>query len=197
MQVFGDLSSAKRTPLVLLHGGPGLSHDYLVPFADLTANASIPVILYDQLGNARSTHLKEKEPTFWTIDLFIDELENLLKHFKIEGAFDLAGHSWGGVLGSEFEVRRKPAGLKHLILSDSLASGKLWGEATRELIMGFPEEVGKGFAAGMKDPPAFLAALKAFHAVHGCTVRPMPAEVTYTLDRVFGLDGDPTVASAP
>lgn len=195
-KVFGDLSTSTRTPLIGLHGGPGLSHDYLVPLADLTAS-SIPVILYDQIGNGRSTHLREKPPTFWTIDLFIDELINLVTSLKIDGAFDLLGHSWGGVLASEFELRRAPAGLKHIILSSSLASGALWQQSTGQLLQAFPDDVKAGMGGGMKDPSAFIAALKKFQAVHVCTLNPVPEEVIYTLDRVFGADGDPTVASAP
>ena len=52
-KIYGELGS--RRPLVVVHGGPGISHDYLVPHSDLNVNASIPIILYDQIGNARST----------------------------------------------------------------------------------------------------------------------------------------------
>ena len=81
-KVFGDVANRSNTPLIALHGGPGLSHDYLLPLSDL-ADAGIPVIFYDQIGNARSTHLKSKPREFWTIDLFLDELENLLRHFNV------------------------------------------------------------------------------------------------------------------
>ncbi|KAI0319039.1 proline iminopeptidase [Amylostereum chailletii] len=197
-KVFGTLEGATRTPLVVLHGGPGLSHDYLLPIADLaTASPSIPVIFYDQLGNARSTHLKDKPPSFWTLDLFADELANLLAHLKIDAKFDLLGHSWGGILASEFEVRRQPTGLRHLILADSLASSALWGKSNGILLQEFPKDVQAAMGAGMKDPAAYYAALKVYHAKHGCTVEPLPKEVAYSLDRVFSPEGDPTVASAP
>jgi proline-specific peptidase len=196
-KIFGDLTNKTRTPLIALHGGPGLVCDYLVPLADLAEKASIPVILYDQIGNGKSTHLKEKPAEFWTIDLFIDELINLTKQLKIDDAFDLLGHSWGGVLATEFEVRRGPAGLRHLVLSDSLASGALWGAATMRLLQKFPKDVQEGMAGGMKNPSAFISALKVFQAAHVCTLKPVPAEVSYTLDCVFGEKGDPTVAGAP
>ncbi|KAF8960222.1 proline iminopeptidase [Flammula alnicola] len=196
-KVFGDFKNRERTPLVVLHGGPGLSHDYLVPFADLTAKFSIPVILYDQLGNARSTHLKDKPPTFWTVDLFMDELSNLLQHFSIQDSFDLVGHSWGGVLAAEFAVQKQPTGLKHLILTNSLAASSLWNKSNMQLLQGFPQDVQEGIAAGMKDPAKFSAALEKYYAVHGCTVNPFPKEYTATLDTLFGPNGDLTVASAP
>lgn len=194
---FGDLENRKNVPLIVLHGGPGLVHNYLVPFAELATKYDIPVILYDQLGNGKSTHLREKPPTFWNIDLFIDELINLINHFGIQDGFSLAGHSWGGILASEFEVRRQPAGLKRLILSDSLAASSLWNQSNGQLLANFPDDVKQGIMGGMKDPAAFFHALKEFHAVHGCTIRPVPDYYWYTLDQVFGADGDPTVAGAP
>jgi proline-specific peptidase len=196
-KLFGDLKTATAPPLVGLHGGPGLTHNYLAPLADLATKFGIPVIIYDQLGNGLSTHLKEKPPTFWTVDLFIDELINLTNHFGIQDAYSLLGHSWGGILGSEFEVRRQPKGLKHLILSDSLAASSLWNKSNMELMQTFPASVQEGLGAGMKEPAKFWAALQEFHAVYGCTVKPVPEEFVYTMQQVFGPDGDPTVAGAP
>ncbi|KAL6299313.1 proline iminopeptidase [Sparassis latifolia] len=195
-KVFGDLANRTHTPLVVLHGGPGLSHDYLLPLSDL-ANKSIPVVFYDQIGNARSTHIKDKPPVFWNIDLFIDELVNLLSHFSIQDSFDLLGHSWGGVLGSEFEVRRQPPGLRHIIIADSLAASSLWNQSNMQLLQDMPKDVQEGMAGGMKDPTKFRAALAQFHAVHGCTAKPFPKELAYSFDQVFGENGDPTVATAP
>jgi proline-specific peptidase len=196
-KLYGTLEGRKRDPLIVLHGGPGLCHNYLTPFSDLTAKYDVPVILYDQLGNAKSTHLKEKPSEFWNIDLFIDELVNILNHFSIQDGFDLVGHSWGGILASEFEVRRQPAGLKHLILTNSLAASSLWNQSNMQLMKEFPDDVKQGLMSGMKDPKAFFNALKAFHSVHGCTIRPVPEEYWHTLDEVFGPNGDPTVAGAP
>jgi pimeloyl-ACP methyl ester carboxylesterase len=93
----GDVRSSSRRPLVVLHGGPGISHEYMLPHLDLFASYGIPVITYDQIGIGRSTRLPEKPDSFWTVDLFIAELENLLIHFGITESFDLLGHSWGGM----------------------------------------------------------------------------------------------------
>jgi pimeloyl-ACP methyl ester carboxylesterase len=114
-KVFGDISGTSR-PLVVLHGGPGISHDYMILSATCIASFPEPraIIFYDQMGNGQSTHLRLKEPTFWTIDLFIDELVNLLSYFRIGDSFDLLGHSWGGILAAEFIIRRQP-----LVLSTS------------------------------------------------------------------------------
>lgn len=197
-KVFGDIETRTKPPLVVLHGGPGLIHNYLVPFSDLTVNLSIPVILYDQIGNGKSTHLRDKPSSFWTIDLFIAELVNLIKYFDIEDAFDLAGHSWGGILCTEYAVRYdSPPGLKHIILTDSLASIAKWMQSTIQLLQAFPQDVQDGVKVGMREPAKYYDALKKFHAIHGCTVSPVPAEHKYTLDMVFAEEGDATVASAP
>lgn len=195
-KVFGDLSTATRTPLLVAHGGPGFSHDYLLPHADL-AEAGIPVIFYDQIGNARSTHLRDKPTAFWTIDLFIDELQSLLAALKIDGSFDLLGHSWGGCLAAEFEVRRAPKGLRKLVLADSLASVALWSESTKLLLKAFPKEVAEGMGAEKTDVKAFVAARQVFFSKHIIMVTPWPKEVLYSLDRGIAEDGDPTVSSAP
>ena len=58
--------------------------------------SSIPVVFYDQIGNGESSHIKNKPDTFWRAELFMDELDNLLKKLGIYDDFELLGHSWGG-----------------------------------------------------------------------------------------------------
>src|SRR5215217_7482976 len=69
-----------RPALVVVHGGPGSTHDYLLSLAGLAGSDSTgwPVVHYDQLGNGGSTHLPDRGPRFWTVQLFLDELDNLL-----------------------------------------------------------------------------------------------------------------------
>jgi proline-specific peptidase len=194
-KVFGDLKNYSKAPLIILHGGPGLVHDHLTPFSDLSVNASIPVILYDQLGNGLSSHIKDKPEEFWSIDLFVDELSNLIKVLNIQDSFDLAGHSWGGIVASEFIVRRQPKGVKHLILTNSLPAFSLWMQSNDQLMQTFPKDVQEGLMAGLTDPKRYLAAILSFYKVHGCTLNPQPPAYMYALEMVFGEKGDPTVAA--
>jgi surfactin synthase thioesterase subunit len=90
------------------------------------------------LPGCRSTHLPEKAAEFWTIDLFIDELVNLLSYLGMAADYDILGHSWGGMLGAEFVVHRQPAGLKYLILANSLTEMSLWNESHENLPTGGP-----------------------------------------------------------
>jgi L-proline amide hydrolase len=90
--VFGNLASGVP-PLVCLHGGPGVPHYYMLPLKNLVSTHGIPVILYDQLGCGNSTRLPEKmgNIAFWTVELFLTELDNLLNHLGIQDNYDLMG----------------------------------------------------------------------------------------------------------
>jgi proline-specific peptidase len=185
--VYGNLGTA-ATPLVVLHGGPGFTHEYMLAMADISAH-SIPVILYDQIGNGRSSHIHDKPDTFWTIDLFIDELENLLKHLKIERKFDLYGHSWGGMMASEFSVRRQPAGLRHLVLANSLTAMALWNRSFSERLAAMPKDVQEKIAAGPSNLAPFLEGMLALYAEYGCRTKPIRPELLDTLSWVYGKEG--------
>lgn len=84
-KILGSLEETTAPVLIGLHGGPGSGHEYLVPLADLYRPYGIPTLLYDQIGCGRSTHLREKmgDAEFWSFDLFIKELDNLIDHLNI------------------------------------------------------------------------------------------------------------------
>lgn len=192
-RVTGDLASG-RLPLVVAHGGPGCTHDYVDSFKDL-AEHGWPVVHYDQLGNGRSTHLRGLDPGFWTVALFLDELNNLLRHLGI-GQYALLGQSWGGMLAAEHGVRQ-PAGLRGLIIANSPASMALWREAATGLRAELPLEVqatlARHEAAGTTDSPEYRAASQVFYDRHVCRVQPLPTEVARTF---AAIDADPTVYHA-
>ncbi|MCB8873756.1 proline iminopeptidase-family hydrolase [Acidisoma silvae] len=192
-RVTGDLGSAK-TPLVILHGGPGCTHDYVDSFKDLAATGRA-VIHYDQLGNGRSTHLPERkgDGDFWTVDLFNDELNRLTAHLGIAGSYDVLGQSWGGMLGAEHAVRQ-PKGLRRLVIANSPASLKTWVEEANRLRRDMPQDIQDALTrneeAGTIDSAEYQAASDAFYALHVCRVVPMPPEVRRTFDAIAT---DPTV----
>lgn len=184
----------------ILYLGPGMTHGYLIPVSDL--QKSRPVIFYDQLGNGRSTHLPSKPMSFWTIDLFIDELANLVDYLGISSRYDILGHSWGGMLSSEFIIRRQPAGLRKLVSVGSLPSMELWNKATQILHKELPQEAQEDLKNGFRDKIRYRKGLEAHHSRHGCILKPPPKEViTSVLDPIFGdretgEGGDPTVTMA-
>ncbi|CZT46287.1 related to proline iminopeptidase [Rhynchosporium secalis] len=139
-KIFGTLTSTS-IPLICLHGGPGVPHNYLLSLSTITANTSVPMILYDQLGCGKSTHLPSQSnpEEFWRPQLFLEELENLIKDLKIS-RYNLLGQSWGGMLGSMHAIL-KPSGLNRLIIANSPASMKLWVKAAEKLKKELPEDV--------------------------------------------------------
>jgi L-proline amide hydrolase len=179
-RVTGDLAGA--TPLIVAHGGPGCTHDYLDSYKAL-AEAGRAVIHYDQIGNGRSTRLPQKGADFWTIDLFLAELRNLIDHLGIAQRYYLLGQSWGGMMGAEFAVTR-PEGLRALILANSPASMPLWIEETGRLRAALPADVKavllRHEQAGTTDHPDYAAATKVFNARHVCRLDPAPASVERT-----------------
>jgi len=177
-RVTGDLASG-LTPLVILHGGPGRTHDYVDAFIDIAASGHA-VIHYDQLGNGRSTHLPGKDPSFWTISLFLEELDSLLDHLQISDNYAILGHSWGGMLGSEHAVLQ-PKGLRAFIAANSPACLRTWVSEANRLRQLLPERVQQTLLrheqAGTYQDPEYLAASRAFYDQHVCRVHPWPNEV--------------------
>jgi proline-specific peptidase len=183
-KVFGTLEGRTKVPLVVLHGGPGFSHDYLIPIGDL-AERNRPVIFYDQIGSGRSSTILDKPQEFWTFDLFIDELLNLVAHFKIEDGFDLLGHSWGSMLLTETAVRRTPAGLKHCVFTNAICSMKDYGMARYAQSKQIPEWAQKELAQGFRDTPECIAAAGEFGKRFQYRVDPQPAELAKSLGYGF------------
>ena len=189
-RVTGDLEGG-QVPLVVLHGGPGAAHNYLLEIAGL-ASTGRPVIHYDQLGCGNSTHLRDRGAEFWTVELFLEELTNLLDKLDV-GPHHLLGQSWGGMLGAEYAVTR-PSGLQSLVISNSPASMELWVAEANRLRQDLPGDVREALdhheANGTTDDPAYLAATQVFYDRHVCRVLPNPPEVVATMTQ---LNEDPTV----
>jgi L-proline amide hydrolase len=190
-RITGDLGSAK-TPLVVAHGGPGGTHDYLLAIAAL-AEGGRPVVHYDQLGAGRSTHLADKAADFWTVDLFLDELDNLLEALGIADRYHLLGQSWGGMLCAEHAIRQ-PDGLQALVISNSPASMALWSSEAKKLRALLPREVedtlDRHEAVGTTSDPEYLAAQQVYYDEHVCRIVPNPPEVLRTTQF---MDEDSTV----
>jgi L-proline amide hydrolase len=190
-RISGKLGGAKP-PLVCLHGGPGAAHDYLDRFK-LLATADRAVIHYDQIGCGRSTHLREAPASFWTVQLFVDELDNLLDHLGIAGRYHLLGQSWGGMLAAEHAVRQ-PAGMLSVVIADSPASMRTWVAEANRLRTLLPPDVQEALTLherdGTVDSQEYKDATMVFYDRHVCRVKPWPDEVARSFAQI---DADPTV----
>jgi proline-specific peptidase len=193
-RLFGDLKSGVR-PLVTLHGGPGAASNYLTPLADMTALYGIPVILYDQCGTGESTHLPEKkgDTSFWTVDLFLEELDNLLAHLGIQHDYDLLGQSWGGMLAACHAVRQ-PKGLHTVTLADSPSDMVLFVQECNKLREQLPSDVQdtllKHEREGTTDSKEYEQAVQVFNERHLCRIVPMPPDA---MESMRWIERDPTV----
>ncbi|MGB9483806.1 MAG: proline iminopeptidase-family hydrolase [Candidatus Dormiibacterota bacterium] len=194
-EVVGELPSGAQAgpaPLILLHGGPGATHDYLSPLAELATDGRA-VVFYDQLGNGRSTHLPSRGADFWTVQLFVDELASLLLYLGIAGRYHLLGQSWGGFLAQEHALTQPPS-LRSLVISNSAASFPAFAAAANRLRADLPPQVEATLRrheqAGTTDDPEYAAACDVFYHRHLCRLDPWPDGVTEGLAQI---DVDPTV----
>jgi len=190
--VGGAARGGGLAPLVVCHGGPGLTHDYLASLA-VFAESGRQVVFYDQYGSGRSGHFREAPAGFWTVDLFLRELTDLIEHLGIADDYHLFGHSWGGMLGLELAVRGS-AGLRSLIVADAFAASSTYTTEVTRLVAELPAQVRTVIeeheAAGTTDSAEYLEAVRAFYRLHVCRRSPVPDEVRRTL---AALAEDPTV----
>lgn len=183
-KIIGDLQSNPTVPpLIGLHGGPGSGHEYLVVLADVLQAHGIPIILYDQIGCGRSTHFQERmgDAAFWSFDLFVGELDNLIDHLDLrERGFHLLGHSWGGVLAANYAARQ-PRGLKKLVIASGPASIPLFEQGLRRLLASLPadirEKIEECERKGDYESPEYEKAASVFYGRHVCRLDPFPDEV--------------------
>jgi L-proline amide hydrolase len=193
-RVIGNLKS-KMTPAVVIHGGPGAPHNYVLGIVNLIAMTGRPVIVYDQIGCGQSTHLNDKTSEFWNVELFKEELGLLLKELEISKKYILVGQSWGGMLSFAHAVD-KPKGLKGLVIANSVASVPKWLPEIERLVSELPAVHRKAIRKGLKESsyasPEFEAANNFFTLRHLVRV-PMTSDVEEAFSQ---LAVNPTVYAA-
>lgn len=128
-RIVGEATEGKK-PLVLLHGGPGSTHNYF-EVLDKVAESGRQVIMYDQIGCGNS--FVEGHPELFNADTWIKELIELRKHLGLE-EIHLLGQSWGGMQAIWYAIEHKPKGIKSYILSSTLSSAKLWEKEQKRRI---------------------------------------------------------------
>jgi L-proline amide hydrolase len=183
---------AGALPLFVLHGGPGMAHNYVRNIAALADETGRTVIHYDQIGCGNSTHLPDAPADFWVPGLFVDEFHAVRAALGFD-EYHLLGQSWGGMLGAEIAVRR-PEGLASLAICNSPASMALWMAAAAELRALLPAETEAALdrheAAGTVTDREYLTATDEFYRRHVCRVTPIPQDFA---DSVVQMAAEPTV----
>src|SRR5205807_7207277 len=138
------------------------------------------VVHYDQIRNGRSTHYPERGADFWTVNLFVRELHNLVDGLGIRDRHHVLGQSWGGFLAQEYAFT-KPDGLRSLVLANTAASfPDFVSEANRlraQLPSAVEETLRRHEETGSTDNPAYAEACMVFYGRHACRLDPWPEDV--------------------
>ncbi|MCW3118073.1 MAG: pip [Chitinophagaceae bacterium] len=129
------VGSGNKTPLLLLHGGPGATSYYLNPLNELAKDR--PVIFFDQLGCGRSSRITDT--SLMNLDNYVEEVAQLKEALGINEYY-LYGHSWGTMLGMDYYLKH-PEGIKAIIFSSPLFSTDLWITDAQLLIKTLPDSV--------------------------------------------------------
>ncbi|MDW5300650.1 MAG: proline iminopeptidase-family hydrolase [Sedimentibacter sp.] len=135
-RIVGECTGNKK-PLVLLHGGPGSTHNYF-EVLDKMAEDGRAIIMYDQLGCGLSS--TPSRPDLWKAETWIKELIALRKHLGLD-EIHLLGQSWGGMQTIQYACEYKPRGIKSYILSSTLPSASLWEKEQRRRVAYLPEKM--------------------------------------------------------
>lgn len=135
-------SAGGKAPLLLLHGGPGSTHNYFEVLDGLAELDGRQLIMYDQLGCGGSW---AEAKGLWNMETWLSELAALREYLGLEEVH-LLGQSWGGMLLLEYVCTRHPAGVKSIILSSTLPSSRMWGEEQHRMIRFLPPEMRQAIA---------------------------------------------------
>jgi L-proline amide hydrolase len=175
--------SCAAAPLVVVHGGPGMTHDYLLDLAALAARRQ--VVFYDQIGNGRSQPVGQAAASRVSLSSMVEELEHLLHVLGFdETGYVLLGHSSGGCIVLEHALKHFE-GLRGLILADAFPSASLMQQGMQQWRDALSPDARARLSLDATDPdygqgPEFAAAIGEFFGRHVCRVPP-PEHLLRTL----------------
>lgn len=163
-----------RVKMLLLHGGPAATHEYLEGFDGWLPQAGVEYYFYDQLGSHYSD--QPDDPALWDVDRFVDEVEQVRTALGLgSDNFVLYGHSWGGLLALEYALAR-PDQLKALVISNMMASTPAYNAYAERVLMpsmepGALARIKQLESTGATDDPEYEALLmEHFYVDHICRV---------------------------
>jgi proline iminopeptidase len=122
-----------RIKLLLLHGGPGATHEYFESADMFLPAAGVEYYYYDQLGSFYSD--QPKDSSLWRTERFVEEVEQVRKALGMDSTnFFLLGHSWGGILATEYALKYQ-ANLKGLVISNMMSSIPAYNDYATKVLM--------------------------------------------------------------
>ena len=173
--------------VLLLHGGPGATHEYFEAFDSYLPAAGIEYYYYDQLGSGFSD--QPEEPSLWDLDRFVDEVEQVRQALGLNrDNFVLLGHSWGGILATEYALAHQEH-LRGLVISSMMSSVPAYNAYAEQVLMPAMDQTAlaeiKAFeAAGDTEDPRYMELLIEQHYVHH-VLRMPPADWPDPVQRAF------------
>jgi proline iminopeptidase len=121
-----------RIKVLLLHGGPAMTHEYMECFESFFPKEGFEFYEYDQLGSYYSD--QPTDSSLWTTERFVDEVEQVRKALNLTSDnFYLLGNSWGGILAMEYALKYQK-NLKGLIICNMMASAPEYGKYADEVL---------------------------------------------------------------
>ena len=174
--------TSRKTPLLLIHGGPGFSSYYLDRLQALSDER--PVIFYDQLGGGRSD--KPDDVKLWRVERFVDEVDKVRKALGLKEVHIL-GHSWGATILADYMLT-KPSGVKSLIIGGPLLSASRWTADAHRLVKTLPDAMQQAIAEAEAtqnfDSDGYKAADDEYLDRYVCRVQPWPEELSKTFEMI-------------
>lgn len=185
-RIVGEETEA--APLLLIHGGPGSTHNYFEVLDALAETTHRQVISYDQIGCGESYVEGHKE--LWNLRTWTDELIALRQWLHLDRVH-LLGQSWGGMLIIAYLIDCKPEGVESVILSSTLPSSALWSHEQQRLISFMPEEEQRAIAEAVRtgdfEAPAYLKANEHYTVLHADEITADSPEC-FRRKKRFGLE---------
>ncbi len=121
-----------RIKILLLHGGPAMTHEYMECFESFFPKEGFEFYEYDQLGSYYSD--QPTDSSLWTTPRFVEEVEQVRKAIGSDSAnFYLLGNSWGGILAMEYALKYQQH-LKGLIVANMVASAPEYGKYADDIL---------------------------------------------------------------
>lgn len=125
------IGSNPRVKVLLLHGGPALTHEYMECFEAFLPKEGYELIHYDQLGSFYSD--QPTDSSLWTLERFVEEVEQVRVALGLnKDNFYILGNSWGGILGMEYALKYQQ-NMKALIVSNMTADFAKYGAYNAKL----------------------------------------------------------------
>lgn len=126
-----------KAPLILMHGGPGSTHNYFEVLDRVAEEDGRMLVMYDQIGCGNS--YVDGRPELWRAETWVNELIALREHLGLDTCH-LLGQSWGGMLLLTYICGYEHPGVKSCVLSSTLPASWLWGVEQARMIKELPEE---------------------------------------------------------